>query len=495
MIKQRKLGWWTVAILLLCTATLLLVNTQPVRRMGPPGQRSLTSTKSLDIPVPKSLNSESVNEDNPTSVAMDVEEQLVEADAIEPNPAVDNLEVSSIQPPVATVPETVGSRNSMVDMVVIEEASTGGRSQGAASSESLFTIGELSELAQSGAQVSANRMLPGVVQRGGGVAPTPVATVRPDGLEQDADLSGTDLSERVIGQARGYVMLYLMHPRARPTVERQVQALLDSELHDLYLSVLVDGTFGKNYDYFEDVIRRLHQEDRSVTLLVYLTNGSTMRHHDVTRITAGFARTSPREFRTLIQYDPVTRAKVVALAEEAHPILELNTSLNSRSRSLVSVMLEDNLDSRSYKAMRDLVSSVLIGTAEFVRNPCQGCYPGNDSDGQGDAIEFHRPSELLGLGPRDGFTLDGVGHNFPWEPDSPGLAYTEVKNLLDVSYAAGVRYFGLWRFQRQGLGGSVTPHPDDRDYEVPDDAQLALEVEMLRFGLSYLVPHNTQGDY
>ena len=104
------------------------------------------------------------------------------------------------------------------------------------------------------------------------VTPEPTVTPTP-----------TPTSSRLTGPAIGYTMLYLMHPRARTTVERQVDAMLRADINDLYLGVLVDGTFNVDFPYLQRIIRRLNVDGRKLTLSLYLTNGATMRAWPIAR--------------------------------------------------------------------------------------------------------------------------------------------------------------------------------------------------------------------
>lgn len=300
--------------------------------------------------------------------------------------------------------------------------------------------------------------------------------------DESSEEEGPPPLERVTGQSRGYTMLYLMHPAARQTVERQVAAMLRSEVNELYLGVLTDGTFSEDYDYLSAVIERLSVGGRILTLVVYLSNGATMRKSGGGGIDAGFNTVAPENFRSLIRFDREIRGRFLTQVNKILPIVQLNASLNPNNRTIIMVMLEDNLDRDSYQAMRDLAQSVLGTSVIYMRNPCPGCYKGNDTDPLGDGLEAHVPSQLAGLGPADGFSLDGIGYAFPGEPPGAQLPVEQVMNLATLSLERGLRYFGLWRHQRQGLGLQVV-HPDERLYEVPTEEQIELEIQMLRSGL------------
>ncbi len=289
---------------------------------------------------------------------------------------------------------------------------------------------------------------------------------------------------RVVGQARGYQMLYLMHPNARATVERQVQAMLDSNVTEPYLGVLTDGTFGKDYAYLNGIVKRLSVEGRALTLALYLSNGSTQRTYKELPIVAGFNSIDPLQFRDKIQRDLHLRDQFSAMAKEARPTFELNRSLNPNAKNIAIVMLEDNLDSASYASMRALALKELSGIAQIVRNPCPGCTDGSDGNSLGDPVELHDPLQLTTLRANDGFALDGIGYGFGSDLGGNVLSLDQVKQLLTLAKARGLNYFGLWRAERQGRGAVGKVHPDQRVYEVPTPEQVNAEIELLRYGLA-----------
>jgi len=304
------------------------------------------------------------------------------------------------------------------------------------------------------------------------------------GVEPTATPDVVDLLEPVVGQARGFKMLPLMHPRARPMVEAQIETLLRSQIQQIYLGVLVDGTFSLDLDYLLDVIQRLNAGARELTLVLHFVSGPTMRDYDTTPIVTAFSRTNPFDFRELIKFDPRTKYRFESIVRRMVPALRLNRSLKPGNRSIAIVMLEDNLDAESYRAMRATAAAVLGPDIEIMRNPCVGCWEGNDGDPQGNALELHAPTSPASLGRRDGYTMDGAGYIFPGERRLPReYSIEETFALIDATMSRGVSYFGLWRARRQGIVGGELVHPDLRVYEVPTIEQSEIEIQLLRHGL------------
>ena len=295
--------------------------------------------------------------------------------------------------------------------------------------------------------------------------------------------SVTEKLTKVYGQPRGYAMLYLMHPRAREAVEKQVATLEKANLSEIYLSVLTDGTFGKDFTYLADVVRRLDAASDRLILAIYFTNGASQRKYATTPITAGFVKIPPEEFRGLIKYDANTRESFKRMVREVIPVLSYNLSLSSANQNIAIPMLEDNLDRDAYKAMRDLVGGETGNLVTFVRNPCE-CYDGSDAYSFGDPVERHVIADIANLGNNDGYTLDGVGYRFDTESAALGLNPQDVKKLIKFGMEKGLHYFGLWRFPRQGIYNGINLDPDQRNYEVSNEDQSKVEVELLREGLT-----------
>lgn len=288
----------------------------------------------------------------------------------------------------------------------------------------------------------------------------------------------------VTGQTRGYTALYTMEDKARQTVEAELNNLLTARLRKVYWGVLIDGTFGWDPDYLGRVITALSSDNRQLTLVIYITNGPTMRNFDSTPIKTDFSRIDPKEFRDLIQSDPNTRETYKKLLDRAALIFSFSRRVSENNYHIVIPMLEDNLDQASYVAMSQLTEEKLSGLAEIRRNPCPGCYSGNDTSRNGGALELHGLSDLP-LGQRnDSYSLDGSGYHLANEsPFRSSLSVNQTLELIDITTNMSFSYFGLWRADRQGLFNGTSVHPNERNYAIPSEAHLKFEIELLRHGL------------
>lgn len=302
------------------------------------------------------------------------------------------------------------------------------------------------------------------------ITPTPVAT------------------PRFGGQPRGFTLLYLMHPRARDSVERSLETLEEADIQEVAIGVLTDGTFGKDFGYLSSVVRRLNERNRIVVLSLYLTNGATQRQWDLTPINAGFVNIDPEYFRTLIRFDSATRDEFASMVREVKPIFELNARLNERNQNIAIMMLEDNLDRDSYVAMKEIARRE-FGTirVDYMRNPCEGCYDGNDGDSAGDGVERHSHNALPGLTIRDSISFDGFGYRYPdenEEEDEKAISFEDAFSLMERAAQKELRYVALWRKDRQGLAVQPAPHPDQRNYAAASRDQIEHDARLLRAGLS-----------
>jgi hypothetical protein len=338
-----------------------------------------------------------------------------------------------------------------------------------------------SPLAQEGSRVTNDEFFSGVrVERPAApeAAPTPEPTKEPEG--------GLPWVE---GQARGYTMLYAMQPAARRVVERNVQALLTSHVKDVYIGVLIDGTFGQDFEYLRTLVTRLSSNGRRLTLALYLSNGPTMRKWDETPIDALFSRINPREFRNRIIREQALQSQYVEVARKAKRVFAFNTSLSPFNTNVAIPMLEDNLDRNSYRVMRDLARNEIRENCVFMRNPCVGCFLGNDGDTLGDPREEHTMQLFSSLKPGDSFSLDGIGFVYPGMGRTIELSADELLNVMSSSYEKGLRYVGLWRHDWQGVKHGVpNDHPESRAYLASGDDELGFEIDALRHRLSPVTP-------
>ncbi|MDZ4787055.1 MAG: hypothetical protein SGJ02_13360 [bacterium] len=303
-----------------------------------------------------------------------------------------------------------------------------------------------------------------------------------DELTPGPSTNNNTFNEPLQGQARGYMMLYMMHPKARETAQRQIDNLIKANIKEVYLGVLTDGTFGKDFNFLNSTLSKLSEAGRIVTLSLYLTNGSSMRSFDQTPITAGFNKIEPAKFREEIVNNKSTQNAFRALVQDVYPVFYYNKQLNPLNKNKAIVMLEDNLDAESYRTMRAIARDVLGNLVQFVRNPCPGCYQGNDTDSAGDQIEMHNPENFSSLSANDGYSFDGTQFLYPGE-SGEGIPYDSAKSLAQQSQRRNLSYFGIWRSSWQGLNSGALVHPDNRTYHVPSTSELEHDAILLREGL------------
>lgn len=320
-------------------------------------------------------------------------------------------------------------------------------------------------------------VLGGVVVRSGGLG-TPLPLDTPAGTP-------TNLRPWVQGQARGYTMLYAMQPEARVVVETQVRTLLAARVREPYIGVLVDGTFGRDFTYLKQIIERLSADDRALTLVLYLSNGPHMRKGRDSFSEALFSKIDPIEFRGRIRREAQLQNQFEAVAVQARDIFKYNSNLNPANSNVAIVMLEDNLEVASYRAMRDLAAKHVGDLAEFIRNPCVGCYEGNDDALLGNAREEHQLSRFQVLRAGDGFSLDGIGFRYPTAKAGVGVSASQLESLMMSAVERELRYLGLWRHEWQGVDESTTgfSQASTREYVASTIDEAAYEIDALRMGL------------
>lgn len=333
---------------------------------------------------------------------------------------------------------------------------------------------------------TVSEIIPGIVARGQGGGALPVTPV------------GTPTGRGWVGgQARGYTMLYAMQPEARAVVESQVEALLSARVREPHIGVLIDGTFGRDFSFLKDIVTRLSSEGRKLTLVLYLSNGPTMRIWRATPIDQHiFAGISPEDFRATIRRDVTRRAEFLGVVLQAKDVFQHSLTVGPENKNIAVVMLEDNLDVNAYRALREIAAEQFGSLVRFVRNPCIGCREGNDDNTLGDPREEHQLQRFDLLGAGDGYSLDGEGFTYPGGVESSANDGDKVNpeqlvNLINLAKQRGLGYLGLWRHAWQGVRDGVpNKRPEERFYGASSQDQLAFEVEMLR---TALVPEDDGG--
>ncbi len=302
----------------------------------------------------------------------------------------------------------------------------------------------------------------------------------------------------VTGQARGYAMLYALQPEARPVVEANVAALLSSRVQQPFIAVLIDGTFGKDFGYLRELIRRLNEDGRDLHLALYLANGPAQRRYKKPPYEAPFVRTPPEDFRREIRRsDSNAQIEYLRILADARMLFEYNLRTNPDARNYAVVMLEDNLERDSFRAMSQLAKDQLEAVSVLVRNPCPDCYDGNDSESLGYPIEDHAVSRFESLKAGDGFTLDGEGFLFPTETAKRGgkaINPEQLISLIKGAYQNNLRYFGLWRKEWQGVDDAgVLKEPKSRVYVASSADEMEFEIQALRAGLPLVDSEEEEG--
>jgi hypothetical protein len=290
----------------------------------------------------------------------------------------------------------------------------------------------------------------------------------------------------VTGQSRGYTMLYAMHPRARGVVETQISTLLRARVREPHIGVLIDGTFTKDFEYLKRIIDRLSADGRRLKLTLYLTNGPVMRRFKTTEIVAPFSKIDPVRFRSLIKNDAETRNQVQRIVSDASRLFRYNQDVHPENTNVVVPMLEDNLDWDSFNRMKTLVQRPLERLGLLVRNPCRGCYEGNDGDPQGSPLEEHNLSFFPDLQRGDAFSFDGLGFTYPGRArEGREVSSEQVLQLMRSSVEKRLQYVGLWRDQWQGIRGNEELRPpNERDFIASTREEQLFEIRALREGLS-----------
>ena len=286
----------------------------------------------------------------------------------------------------------------------------------------------------------------------------------------------------VEGPPVGISCLHCLQPQAREQARHLADVMGGSCRRNLSTMVLADGSFGDDPVFFNEIIDRITRGGSTLHLYVYLANGPWQKNI-LTFPQLGFpAGITPEDFRVRIHSDSELRETYRSLIGRLE-----STFRFARERGVVLYllpMLEDNLDAASARALESLVRESVPADIEYAlgRNPCPGCYPGNDEsipDGlfrdQHVSSSCHRVSVFNGLA-----SNDGGDFHFPGESGAGDLAFEELFAFAEEAAARSTSFI-LWRGDYQGRPSvdDVVP-PAARNYVVPSEEQNLLLLEFLQ---------------
>ncbi|MCB0323318.1 MAG: hypothetical protein KDD69_07070 [Bdellovibrionales bacterium] len=289
-----------------------------------------------------------------------------------------------------------------------------------------------------------------------------------------------ECAQLVTTPPRGLACLHCTQPEARNSARQIADVLSDSCLASPAINYLVDGTFGFDETFLTDQITQLTEGGRQLFVTFYLANGPAQRQYDITVVEGFGARIDPEEFRYRIQHDPALQGRYQSLVDRIVPVVRY--ALQRGAAVSLIPMLEDNLSDEAFRAMAELLLAVIPPdlTVAVGRNPCPGCYSGNDHGiPPGFFEELH--TDWAGVGISNGIvTNDGRHYHSAAAPSTN--AETTLDELRAVRDAAGRNNntFILWSAARQGLPESNGAHPlPSQRYYAPLAA--AERSELIRF--------------
>ncbi len=285
----------------------------------------------------------------------------------------------------------------------------------------------------------------------------------------------------VEGPPVGLACLHCLQPEARGQAELLAEIMSASCRRQLATFILIDGSFGYDESFLKSLVSRLISRGSSLDLYLYLTNGPWQKRASVPP--KGFGTTiRPETFRTLIQGDEAFRESFRNHVRSYIPAFEFIVQSGVRLNLIPA--LEDNLDAPSARAIEALVREAVPNTIPYRlgRNPCPGCYDGNDiSLGEGVFEDEHIHSTGDRVRVNNGLVSnDGETFRFPGETFEASLEYSDMGHFAAQAGARG-NAFVLWRSEFQGRPiDGVFIDPAQRNYVVPNAPQQALLTEFLQ---------------
>lgn len=270
---------------------------------------------------------------------------------------------------------------------------------------------------------------------------------------------------------RGISCIQCNVPKAEAQSNKIVDIIYKSCIQNPSISYLVDGSFGFNGALMKSHIETLSKQGRNPHVIFYLTNGPAQRSCNNPPYPGHGISTCPPDYRRRIQTDRALQEDLQRLAARLMP---LSREILSRGGEVFIVpQLEDNQDLNSFNAMVSLIKPHIHPQAKIMRNPCPGCYAGNDAyipPGVYSEEHMHKKNDFYHYG--GAVTNDGAEVLWPGE-------YTTYPRVISFDDMMNSRLraeqvskvFLFWKASFQGLGGDTLPHPANRDYKMPTEQQ------------------------
>ncbi|MBP9837915.1 MAG: hypothetical protein KBC84_04305 [Proteobacteria bacterium] len=299
------------------------------------------------------------------------------------------------------------------------------------------------------------------------------------------ELSSKTICETLIETSpRGISCLHCMQSEAASQADALIKILVDTCLKNVAVSYLLDGTFSYDENLLKKHIDILTSDNRRLFLHLYFINGPSQRRYKNT-VSDGFAATSsPEEFRKKISHDVTFQNKYKNYLQGFNSLIAYANSKNV-ALSIVPV-LEDNLEVESFEKIASLTTEAFQNPVMIGRNPCPGCYDGNDHRvPNGYFQESHSVNNCNkirnGIITNDGDVteLDIRNKNI-----SGQISLKELRIARDHC-SINNNIFILWNASYQGLiakgsGSFGRKDYSKRDYPLPNESERANLIKFLR---------------
>ena len=282
------------------------------------------------------------------------------------------------------------------------------------------------------------------------------------------------------GPPVGLSLLHAAHPNARDQAILLATLAAQSCRRNIAFTMLVDGTFGTDRQFLEEVVHVATSHGATLHLYLYLSNGPWQRRGNVPDRGFG-SKLSPEEFRRRISSDPSYQDAFRGVVKWSEPLMRF--AVERGGAVYLIPMLEDNLDEQSARVMESLVSETVDSSIPFTlgRNPCLNCHSGNDgSVTPGIFLDQHLHNIYEPIAVQNGLVSnDGANFHFPGEHGKSEFSLEDMFRYAGAS-AANNNAFVLWKAEYQGQDGSGGfKDPDTRHYASPSPEQAEMIKQFL----------------
>ena len=297
---------------------------------------------------------------------------------------------------------------------------------------------------------------------------------------QGALSTDSQCSELIDGPPAGLACIHCTHPKAQAQAMALASIMRESCRKRLVVNYLIDGRFSIDDEFLVNHINTL-AENRRLMVVLYLSNGPSIRRCDKSVPQAFAAGLCTKSFRQQILSNNTLRARYKDVVQRA---MAIKSQVPKNVRFVLVPQLEDNLTDSTFQAALALTKEVAGDMVGYARNACPGCAAGNSQAVPRGAMKETHTSQANNGVVQGIVTNDGKPYAFASGASAGAFPLSQLNRTRDASLLQG-NAFILWTAKYQGIPvkkGKLAGRakPNNRSYPIPTASERQELISFLR---------------